>query len=416
MSLSRHPQINEELLSAYLDNEVTEEERSLVEAAIAADPAIAWQTNSLRATIHLLQELPPLALPRSFAIEAIIADSQALEAVPTTEPTPLATRNRTAAARSSTAPQYNWWQWLQQIWQGGDLYLRNAAAVALTLLVVLFVSDQFIAPYQPSRPQSRTTVQIAANSSAVTANPAVAPLTETATDVVSDLGGDAADIASDSATVAATGSVTTLAIAKQAPAESGNQSDTESPAPTAALIIVPPRAPQEDTEALDGGGAGPAARFAQPEAAASLSDMRTTTDSGPRADMANSIQTQSAPSVASGEMAVTASSSHENENSTPTPAPLAPSAEVVTETVTATATLTVSITVTPPVTGSTVVTIVVTTVVTTVADHAPQLETVSARDEVTSEIDGSTSWLLWAQMITALVTVVLGALWWRSRG
>ena len=38
MTGSRQPRLTEELLSAYLDDEVTAEERALVEAAIAADP------------------------------------------------------------------------------------------------------------------------------------------------------------------------------------------------------------------------------------------------------------------------------------------------------------------------------------------------------------------------------------------
>ncbi|MEZ4730916.1 MAG: hypothetical protein R3E79_27665 [Caldilineaceae bacterium] len=408
MSLSRHPQITEELLSAYLDNVVTEEERSLVEAAIAADPAIAWQVHSLRATVQLLQELPPLALPRSFSIEAVIADAQASKAVAATETSPFAVQNRTAS-RSATVPQVNWWQWLQQIWQGGNLYLRNAAAVALTLLVVLFVSEQFVVTDQPARQQNSIISQIAVTSSSVSANPTVAPPTATAApDIMANSGGDAADTAANGA---ATERVTTVTVAKQAPAESSHQNDTASPTPTASLRIVPHRAPQEDTEALDGS----AGQFAQPETAESVSEMRTTTDGGPRSDMASSIQAQHAPSATQDELAVKASSSHDSENATP--ASLAASNEVVTatstETITGTVSGTVILTISGPATGTLPIT--ASTAVTTMADQPQQMETRSARDEVTTEIDGSTSWLLWAQMVTALVTVVLGTLWWRSR-
>ncbi|MEZ4675627.1 MAG: hypothetical protein R2932_15460 [Caldilineaceae bacterium] len=58
MSLSRHPQVTEELLSAYLDNMVSAEERTLVERAIADDPQIAQQLVQLRHTVQLLQSLP----------------------------------------------------------------------------------------------------------------------------------------------------------------------------------------------------------------------------------------------------------------------------------------------------------------------------------------------------------------------
>ena len=57
-----------ELLSAYLDGEVTDEERAQVETHLAVSPAWRDELDSLRWTVSLLRELPDLPLPRSFEL------------------------------------------------------------------------------------------------------------------------------------------------------------------------------------------------------------------------------------------------------------------------------------------------------------------------------------------------------------
>ena len=57
-----------DLLSPYLDGEVTEEERVLVEQALAASPEVQQELDSLRQTITMIQALPQVSAPRPFTL------------------------------------------------------------------------------------------------------------------------------------------------------------------------------------------------------------------------------------------------------------------------------------------------------------------------------------------------------------
>ncbi|GAB4529858.1 MAG: hypothetical protein Kow0063_07360 [Anaerolineae bacterium] len=57
-----------ELLSPYIDDEVTAEERGLVEAHLATCTSCAQDLDSLRQTVALLGKLPPVAAPRPFTL------------------------------------------------------------------------------------------------------------------------------------------------------------------------------------------------------------------------------------------------------------------------------------------------------------------------------------------------------------
>lgn len=104
-----HDAIDEELLSAYLDGQVTPQDQRRIEAALAADPALAGALGSLRYTKALLAEAPRLPAPRPFTLhEAMLGRTQ---------------------RRSG------WLAWLQ------PAFLRGAAAVAAVLLLVLVVGD-----------------------------------------------------------------------------------------------------------------------------------------------------------------------------------------------------------------------------------------------------------------------------------
>lgn len=146
MSVSRYPQITEELLSAYLDNHVSDEERRLIEHAISVEPQIAWQLESLRQTVHMLQSLPALALPRTFTLDQVLLNESAA-----------AEQARVANRRIiKTAPvETTWWQRWLAIWQSGNPYIRNAAAAALLLLVVLVAGNQLFST-QPQRASTNT--------------------------------------------------------------------------------------------------------------------------------------------------------------------------------------------------------------------------------------------------------------------
>ena len=62
------PSIDDELLSAYLDGQVTPAERGAVDAALAADPATRARAADLRATVALLRALPQPAPRRTFIL------------------------------------------------------------------------------------------------------------------------------------------------------------------------------------------------------------------------------------------------------------------------------------------------------------------------------------------------------------
>jgi hypothetical protein len=57
-----------ELLSAYIDGEVTGDERALVETHLATCVACARDLASLRQTVTMLRQLPPVAAPRPFTL------------------------------------------------------------------------------------------------------------------------------------------------------------------------------------------------------------------------------------------------------------------------------------------------------------------------------------------------------------
>ena len=68
--------IGDELLSAYLDGQVTAAERQRVEQALAADAGLRERYDALQMTVNLLQEAPPLRVPRAF----VLSEAQVLAA------------------------------------------------------------------------------------------------------------------------------------------------------------------------------------------------------------------------------------------------------------------------------------------------------------------------------------------------
>lgn len=62
-----------ELLSAYLDNQLTEAERTALEARLQAEPDLRRELASLRQTRALVHQLPLLKAPRDFTLDASFA-------------------------------------------------------------------------------------------------------------------------------------------------------------------------------------------------------------------------------------------------------------------------------------------------------------------------------------------------------
>jgi chemotaxis protein histidine kinase CheA len=121
MTVSNHPQQSNiewvrDLLSPYLDGEVTAEERALVEEALNTSAELRRELETLRQTVSMVSALPPMPAPRPFTLTE--ADVQAV---------------RPAPRRGFMFP----------------VWLRGWAVLAATLLCVLalggvFLSQQFL--------------------------------------------------------------------------------------------------------------------------------------------------------------------------------------------------------------------------------------------------------------------------------
>ncbi|MFQ6059548.1 MAG: zf-HC2 domain-containing protein [Anaerolineae bacterium] len=73
---SEHQRIRE-MLSAYLDGELTPRDRARVERHLGECAACAEDLRTLRWTVGLMKEVPPLPIPRSFTIPAPVAERRA---------------------------------------------------------------------------------------------------------------------------------------------------------------------------------------------------------------------------------------------------------------------------------------------------------------------------------------------------
>lgn len=152
MTSARYPQITDELLSAYIDNQVTDDEKALIEAAVAEDPMLAWQLESLRYTVDLLHTLPQLALPRSF----VLSDAQLVDGAVSMPALAEPARMRAAPARRTprSAPEAGgFWVGWRNFWQMGNLFLRNAAAASLAIFLVVSAGGALLQSQLPTSAQ-----------------------------------------------------------------------------------------------------------------------------------------------------------------------------------------------------------------------------------------------------------------------
>ncbi len=175
MTSSRYPQITDELLSAYIDNQVTGDEKALIEAAVIEDPMLAWQLESLRYTVDLLHTLPQLALPRSF----VLSDAQLLDGAVSmpalAEPARMRAATARRAPRSAPEPGGFWVGW-RNFWQVGNLFLRNAAAASLAIFLVVSVGGAVLQSQLPTSAQ----VAIVSEASESVPQPTIATAAPTA--------------------------------------------------------------------------------------------------------------------------------------------------------------------------------------------------------------------------------------------
>lgn len=133
MSAHLSHSIDEELIAAYVDGDVTAEERLQVESAMAASEQVAWEVESLRQTVELLREMPKAALPRSF----VLTESQVEDVLHARR----ARSNPSPTAGVEKSPPESPWQRILSFLSGGNLLYRNAAMAAAVLLLIVVVAD-----------------------------------------------------------------------------------------------------------------------------------------------------------------------------------------------------------------------------------------------------------------------------------
>ncbi len=78
--MSTHPTLSErdlELLSAYLDGELSETDRAALEQRLATESDLRRTLDELRATVGLLHALPPLKAPRDFTLDPAVYGKRA---------------------------------------------------------------------------------------------------------------------------------------------------------------------------------------------------------------------------------------------------------------------------------------------------------------------------------------------------
>ncbi len=63
----------DELLSAYLDDQLSAGERARLEAQLATDPVLRAELDTLRHTVALVRDLPPVPIPRNFILPRTVA-------------------------------------------------------------------------------------------------------------------------------------------------------------------------------------------------------------------------------------------------------------------------------------------------------------------------------------------------------
>ncbi len=125
--------IDEDLIAAYVDGDVTAEERLQVERAMAASEQVAWEVESLRRTVDLLHDLPKAALPRSF----VLAESQVEDVLQARR----ARSNPFPTSGIQAPPAENPWQRIFNFLAGGNPLYRNAAMAAAALLLIVVAAD-----------------------------------------------------------------------------------------------------------------------------------------------------------------------------------------------------------------------------------------------------------------------------------
>jgi anti-sigma factor RsiW len=148
MKTSSYPEITDELLSAYIDNVVSDAERALIEQAVHEDTTVAWRLATLRETVNLLRTMPVLQAPRSFTltVEQLSQPTHTPALVPGVIVADQRTATHVQPTKSAQKPG-RWPALLERwrgFWQTGSPVWRNAMAASMALLLVMVVVPAFL--------------------------------------------------------------------------------------------------------------------------------------------------------------------------------------------------------------------------------------------------------------------------------
>lgn len=146
---AREQEQRDELLSAYLDGQLSAEERTRLEARLATDPTLRAELEALRRTVALVRDLPTVAVPRNFILPQSAATITSADSVATT------TRRRVRRVRPRRA-------WVAPL-------LTAATALASLLFVVTLAGDLLLfAPQRMASAPEAEAPQMALEPSMVT--------------------------------------------------------------------------------------------------------------------------------------------------------------------------------------------------------------------------------------------------------
>lgn len=142
---------NEELITAYLDGELTADEQAQVEQALASDARLRQMHNDLRALRSSLQALPQQTLDASFA-ERVLRAAQQAQAPPVDAEPEVLVKTHHGHDTTVRPAQHEPLAWRVVVW--------TIAGLAATVVVMLFLPKQTseVARHLPGTRESETRV------------------------------------------------------------------------------------------------------------------------------------------------------------------------------------------------------------------------------------------------------------------
>jgi hypothetical protein len=135
-----HESTEEELISAYLDGELTTEEQAQVEQALAESAELRQIFEDLRMLSNNLQSLPRYRLDDQFADRVVRRAERSMLAPPTSESEPAANAGSVGSTEKLPTPEKHATATVPAWWRKKKLRaLACAGALAASLLIVFFL-------------------------------------------------------------------------------------------------------------------------------------------------------------------------------------------------------------------------------------------------------------------------------------